>query len=84
MNSDASIPQTALPLFRRLVVEAMAKIPAWTPSKVEELLAGIWFVAGFCAWIAGIRWAAWILFVKGALDTLCALIYAMIEKDDIP
>lgn len=74
-TKDAKVPQTTL-------LEEIREIPAWTQSKVEEFLGGIWFIAGFCAWNGGLHWAAWLLWGKATLDTMCALLYALLEKGE--
>jgi hypothetical protein len=51
----------------------------WTRSIVEELIAVLWLIAGLLAWQSNIKWFAWILFVKAALDTLCAIHFAICE-----
>ena len=52
---------------------------AWTPSMREEVLAALYLIAGLEAWQAGIRWLALYLFVKAAIDTVCALVAAVTE-----
>jgi len=54
---------------------------AWSASKAEEIIAVAWLVAGLNAWSAGIRWLAWVLFAKSALDTACTLLMAIAEKN---
>ena len=53
--------------------------PAWTASKVEEVISALWAIAGLCAWTAGIRWLAWALLIKAALDTITAIVLAVVE-----
>lgn len=49
-------------------------------SKTEEILASLKLIAGLLAWIAGIRWLAWVCFVNCAWDILCAFGYAILDK----
>jgi hypothetical protein len=42
----------------------------------EEVLAALYLIAGLEAWQTGVRWLAWCLFVKAAIDTVCALVAA--------
>jgi hypothetical protein len=46
---------------------------AWTRSVVEELLSGIWLIAGLLAWQNGLKVLAWLLFLRCIHDTLCAI-----------
>jgi hypothetical protein len=51
----------------------------WAASQVEEVISALWLIAGLLAWSAGIKWFAWILFVKAALDVLCAWVFVVKE-----
>jgi hypothetical protein len=53
--------------------------PAWSASKAEEVIAGIYLIAALLAWNGGIIWLAVLLFIKAAADTVCALTFAAIE-----
>ncbi len=78
-SSDTTRPY--LPAKDSLI--ALSKMPAWTVSKSEELIAVAWLIAGLEAWQARIYWLAWILFVKSAMDCGCALMLAIIEKNEM-
>ena len=60
-------------------VQRLVRQSAWTGSKVEEVIAALWAIAALCAWMAELRWIAWCLLAKVALDVLCAILLAVIE-----
>ena len=49
------------------------------PSHREEIISALWLIAALLAWNGGIRWLAWLLFVKSAFDALCAVVAGIIE-----
>ena len=51
----------------------------FTPSHREEIISALWIIAALLAWNGGIRWLAWILFVKGVTDTLASIGLALME-----
>lgn len=51
----------------------------WTSSRIEEAIAVLWLIAGLVAWHAGLRGAAWLLFIKAGFDFVCAVGLAIIE-----
>ena len=51
----------------------------WNRSIREEIISALWLIAGLLAWQGGIKWLAWLLFVKSATDTLTALVFAILE-----
>ena len=51
----------------------------WNRSIREEIISALWLIAGLLAWQDGIKWLAWLLFVKSAADTLTAIVFAIIE-----
>ncbi len=51
----------------------------FTPSHREEIISALWIIAALLAWNGGIRWLAWILFVKGVTDTLTSIGLALME-----
>ena len=55
------------------------KTKPWTPSKTEEVIAALWLIAGLLAWLAGLKWLAWTLFVKCVLDVICCISFAIFE-----
>ena len=58
---------------------SLVRRPAWTASNVEEVISALWAIAGLCAWNAEIRWLAWTLLIKAALDTIMAIVFAVVE-----
>ena len=52
---------------------------AWSGSKSEELLSALWLIAALLAWNNNIKWLAWMLFVKAAMDTITSIVLAVIE-----
>ncbi|MGN6556066.1 MAG: hypothetical protein ACTHLW_20345 [Verrucomicrobiota bacterium] len=51
----------------------------WSRSVREEIISALWLIAALLAWIAGIKWLAWCLFVKSASDTVTAILFAVKE-----
>lgn len=52
----------------------------FTPSHREEIISALWIIAALLAWNGGIRWLAWILFVKGVTDTLASIGLALMDR----
>ena len=53
---------------------------AWTRSLAEELLSGIWLIAGLLAWQAELKVLAWLLFARCVSDTLCSVRMAVRQR----
>jgi hypothetical protein len=51
----------------------------WNRSIREEIISALWLIAGLVAWQGGIKWLAWMLFVKAASDMMAAIVFAIIE-----
>ncbi len=51
----------------------------WTHSIREEIIGALWLIAGLLAWNDGIKWLAWILFVKATFDTFASICFAVVE-----
>lgn len=49
----------------------------WGRSIREEIAGALWFIAALLAWIAVLRWLAWILFFKAGLDILASVCFAL-------
>ena len=49
------------------------------PSHREEIISALWLIAALLAWNGGIRWLAWMLFAKAALDFVFAIVAAVVE-----
>jgi len=58
---------------------AGSAVPPWTASKTEEVISALWTIAGLCAWMAEIRWLAWALLIKATIDTIGAVVLAVVE-----
>ena len=52
---------------------------AFTPSTREEIISALWIIAALLAWNGGIKWLACLLFIKGALDTVCSVVMGFRE-----
>jgi hypothetical protein len=61
-------------------VDRLGRRMAWSASKSEEVIAGIYLVAALLAWNGGIMWLAVILFIKSAADTVCSIGMAIAEN----
>ncbi len=51
----------------------------WSRSIREEVVAVLWLIAALLAWLGGIKWLAYLLFVKALMDTACAIVFAVID-----
>ena len=51
----------------------------WYPSHREEVISALWLIAALLAWNGGIRWLAWLLFFKSALDTVFSIVASLVE-----
>lgn len=76
-NTNAPVEKTRS--AARCSLDRLVRMPAWTASKAEEIIAVAWLVAGCSAWNAGIRWLGWVCFAKATLDTICAIGVAIME-----
>lgn len=59
------------------------KFKTWTPSKVEEVIATLWWITGFQSIMAGYPKLSILFFLKAMSDTLCIYLAAKAEiKED--
>ena len=60
------------------------KFKTWTPSKVEEVIASLWWITGFQSIIAGYPKLSILFFLKAMSDTWCIYLATKAEakKDD--
>lgn len=59
------------------------KFKTWTPSKVEEVIASLWWITGFQSIIAGYPKLSILFFLKAMSDTWCIYLATKAEaKED--
>ena len=58
------------------------KFKTWTSSKVEEVIASLWFITGFQSMMAGYPKVSMLFFAKAISDAFCIYIAVKAEQAD--
>lgn len=58
------------------------KFKTWTPSKVEEVIASLWWITGFQSIIAGYPKLSILFFLKAMSDTWCIYLATKAESKE--
>ena len=75
-------PNTQPPAIPPLSSSDLLGDRVWNRSIREEIISALWLISGLLAWQGGIKWLAWLLFVKSVSDMLAAIVFAIIEVTD--